>query len=318
MKLSWYADQHRNDSCPIAIVLPGLAGCACNHYVVTLVKGIAKQGYRCVVVNSRGTCRQKLKTPRAYCASSTEDLSEAISAIQNRYPEAPLCGIGISLGAINLFNYLSCFGDDAVPEPNAVHVGKMKGVAGKPCPLRAGMCISMPWDLCESTRSLEGSVNWLLFNRPLTSNLCKLVGRNADVLSEKYDVPKILRSKSLREFDTNITAAMFGFSSAEDYYKQSSPASKLDTIKVPLLCFAAADDPFVPLNSIPLKAISQSSHVVLVLTKRGGHIGFLNGLSPKGANLMDRAAAEFCFAVFENLDELSAAEQDGAVSAATA
>nr|VZI19470.1 unnamed protein product [Spirometra erinaceieuropaei] len=194
MKLSWYADQHRNDSCPIAIVLPGLAGCACNHYVVTLVKGIAKRGYRCVVVNSRGTCRQKLKTPRAYCASSTEDLSEAISAIQNRYPEAPLCGIGISLGAINLFNYLSCFGDDAVPEPNAVHVGKMKGVAGKPCPLRAGMCISMPWDLCESTRSLEGSVNWLLFNRPLTSNLCKLVGRNADVLSEKYDVPKILRA----------------------------------------------------------------------------------------------------------------------------
>ncbi|BHF84156.1 Phospholipase abhd3 [Sparganum proliferum] len=318
MKLSWYADQHRNDSCPIAIVLPGLAGCACNHYVVTLVKGIAKQGYRCVVVNNRGTCRQKLKTPRAYCASNTEDLSEAISAIQNRYPEAPLSGIGISLGALTLFNYLSCFGEDAISEPSAVHVGKMKRVAGKPCPLRAGMCISMPWDICESTRSLEGSINWLLFNRPLTSSLCKLVDRNADVLSKKYDIPKILKSRSLREFDTNITAAMFGFSSAEDYYKQSSPAFKLDTIKVPLLCFAAADDPFVPLSSIPLNAISQSSHVVLVLTKRGGHIGFLNGLSPKGTNLMDRAAAEFCFAVFENLDELSAAEQDWAVSAATA
>ncbi|VDK36281.1 unnamed protein product [Dibothriocephalus latus] len=41
---------------------------------------------------------------------------------------------------------------------------------------------------------------------------------------------------------------MFGFSSVEEYYNQASPALKLDTIKVPLLCFAAADDPFVPLS----------------------------------------------------------------------
>ncbi|VDN39568.1 unnamed protein product [Dibothriocephalus latus] len=55
------------------------------------------------------------------------------------------------------------------------------------------MCISMPWDLSECTKSLESGLNWLLFNRQLTSSLLKIVKRNADMLSGKYDVPKILR-----------------------------------------------------------------------------------------------------------------------------
>uniref|UniRef100_A0A183T9M0 Hydrolase_4 domain-containing protein n=1 Tax=Schistocephalus solidus TaxID=70667 RepID=A0A183T9M0_SCHSO len=258
-----------------------------------------------------------LQTPRGYCASNTDDLSEVISTIRNRYPEAPRTAIGISLGALTLFHYLSDFGKEnaAVVSSEPSSVGTRKKLAGKPCPLRAGMCISMPWELSESSKSLEGYLNWLLFNRPLTSSIRKIVTRNADVLSEKYDVQKILKCRSLREFDNNVTATMFGFSSAEEYYKQSSPAFKLDTIKVPLLCLAAADDPFVPLNSIPVDAISQSSHIVLVLTKRGGHIGFLNGLSPKGPNLMDRAAAEFCSAVFENLDELLSAAEETASTA---
>lgn len=314
MKLSWYTEGAFDSSCSIAIVLPGLTGCACSGYIMTIVKSIAQQGYRCVVLNNRGTFGQKLKTPRTYCASDTEDVSEAISLIHKRYPETPLTAIGVSLGALILFNYISSFGEGAPPEPNYVRTGEHAENAGNKCPLRAGLCISIPWKLTESCKNLEKSLNWLLFNLPLTNSLCEIVNTNAELLSDKFDVPRILKSRSLREFDEHFTTGMFGFSSAEDYYTQASPALKLDTIKVPLFCFAAADDPFIPLSSVPLKAISQSSHVMLVLTKHGGHIGFLDDLRPTGPTLMDRVATQFCLAVFGNLDELSASLPDSNVA----
>ncbi|VDL93020.1 unnamed protein product [Schistocephalus solidus] len=254
------------------------------------------------------------ETPRTYCASDTEDVSEAISLIHKRYPETPLTAIGVSLGALILFNYISSFGEAAPPEPNYVRTGEHAENAGNKCPLRAGLCISIPWKLTESCKNLEKSLNWLLFNLPLTNSLCEIVNTNAELLSDKFDVPRILKSRSLREFDEHFTTGMFGFSSAEDYYTQASPALKLDTIKVPLVCFAAADDPFIPLSSVPLKAISQSSHVMLVLTKHGGHIGFLDDLRPTGPTLMDRVATQFCLAVFGNLDELSASLPDSNVA----
>ena len=54
-----------------------------------------------------------------------------------------------------------------------------------------------------------------------------------------------------------------------------------------------------------LKSID--SPVVLAVTRHGGHIGFLQGFWPTSANLLDRAVPEFATAVFEHLDELSAA-----------
>ncbi|VDN16939.1 unnamed protein product [Dibothriocephalus latus] len=70
---------------------------------------------------------------------------------------------------------------------------------------------------------------------------------------------KEAKSRSVREFDENLTVDMFGYSSVEEYYNQASPASKLDTVKVPLLCFVAADDPFVPLSIENIRVPGSSS-----------------------------------------------------------
>ncbi|EUB57651.1 Abhydrolase domain-containing protein [Echinococcus granulosus] len=63
----------------------------------------------------------------------------------------------------------------------------------KPCPLTAAMCVCMPWDLLQTSDKLEKSLDWFLFNKPLIRGLRRLVMRNADVLSTKYDVPRILK-----------------------------------------------------------------------------------------------------------------------------
>ena len=49
------------------------------------------------------------------------------------------------------------------------------------------------------------------------------------------------------------------------------------------------------------------SPIVLAVTRYGGHNGYLQGFWPASLNLLDRAVPEFASAVFEHLEELSAA-----------
>ena len=58
----------------------------------------------------------------------------------------------------------------------------------------------------------------------------------------------IKQSRTVREFDSKLTAPMFGFKSAEDYYINYSPIKVIDRVRVPLLCLNAVDDPYVPFD----------------------------------------------------------------------
>ena len=55
-------------------------------------------GARCVVFNFRGRGGLTLKSPRTYCAANSEDLSEIIDHVREKYPQAPLIAVGVSLG----------------------------------------------------------------------------------------------------------------------------------------------------------------------------------------------------------------------------
>lgn len=318
--LDWYHSQQSepHPDTPIMLILPGLTGCSCNNYIVQMVAGIATHGYRCVVFNNRGTCGRKLKTPMTYCASDISDITSVVSHLKARCPAAPLSAVGVSLGGMILFNYVASFKTSPKPTNHnssfmtseAPALTSTKVPVPDECPLEACLIISVLWRISESAASLEKPLNWFLFNRNLTQLLCRIVMQNADLLSKHFDIAQVLKSRSVREFDQSLTINMFGFKSVESYYSQASLATKLDKMAVPVLCLAAEDDPFVPFSSLPLKEIADSSHVTMGLTKRGGHIGFVEGLLPQGPNLMDRLAEQFACAVFNNVEELRTCAAD--------
>ena len=55
----------------------------------------------------------------------------------------------------------------------------------------------------------------------------------------------------------------------------------------------------------PVDDILNNKNITLVLTGRGGHVGFMQGGLPFGRTLMDHALIQFSNAVFSNQDLLN-------------
>lgn len=246
---------------PIALFLPGLTGHSQTEYVKSLVPVAHKLGCKCVVFNNRGRGGVALLTPRTYCAVKTDDLREVLKHIKKKYPNSAIFGTGISLGGIILGQYLVESGGNAV--------------------ISAAMLISVPWDVHAGAASMEIPGLNLMLNKHLARSLCNMVRPYKETF-EKTDVnmESVLQSRTIREFDDRFTTKIFGFNSVDEYYKLSSLYGKLHAIKVPVLCVNARDDMFAPFCTLPRQEASQSSHVAMVITSRGGHIGFMEGFLP--------------------------------------
>lgn len=70
-------------------------------------------------------------------------------------------------------------------------------------------------------------------------------------------------------------------------------------IRIPLLFLSAEDDPVVNLSSMPIHVPEINPNIIVVLTKRGGHLGFLEGWWPTGRNWADRVMVKFLSSCLE-------------------
>lgn len=282
VSLDWYAsadDNQKKEKDAIAIIIPGLTGNSQTEYVKSLVPEVQSCGYTCVGFNQRSRGGTRLLTPRLYCAANCDDLEHALRLIRSKRPETLIVAVGISLGGIQLTRYL---------------VSK-----GSASDVDAAVLISAIFNLVQANESLEKfGINYL-FNRMLTKGLLNIMHEERDMLQKADGIryEDVLQSRTLRELDGHFTAKMFGFSSAVDYYTAASNAGKLHQVKVPTLCLSSADDVFSPADILPTDEIAASSHVTMVLTKSGGHIGFMDGLLPRLPFYSERLVAQYLTAL---------------------
>ncbi|XP_042883554.1 phospholipase ABHD3-like [Penaeus japonicus] len=285
--LDWHEANDRRDN-PVALVLPGLTGASDSVYVIGMVLSLHKMGVSCAVLNSRGTGGMELKTTRTYCAANSDDLEEALDHIANTRPGAPVIAVGISLGGLIIGHYLTTRKEAATKRMVAAAVQ------------------SVPWNLVEGIRHIERPGLNLLFNRYLAYCLKGLVSLHHYQLqgNHPWNFEEVLKSKTVRQFDTRFTAKQFGFEDAEHYYMASTLCHKLDHIRVPFICLNSGDDLFQPMKANPFDAASRSSHVALVVTARGGHIGFMEGLWPAKSYYSERLFTQLIVSIFSNLETM--------------
>ncbi|CAD7092621.1 unnamed protein product [Hermetia illucens] len=280
---------------PVIIILPGLTGESQAEYIKCLVIAANNAGMRTVVFNNRGLGGIALKTPRLYCAANCDDLSEVVQHVRKSCPGVKLGATGISMGGLILGNYLAGHNEEA------------RNI------LTAAKIISVPWDVHKGTANIEKPFINNLLGRHLANGLCATISK-CEILKKEssIDMEKILSSKTIKEFDAHFTSKHFGYEDVDSYYQAATLHNKLHQITVPLLCLSAADDPFQPLDAIPISAAEKSSHVAIVVTARGGHIGFLEGWWPSSKDqYMGRLFSEFfSVALFDPNGEFAKMSQE--------
>ncbi|KAI2804331.1 hypothetical protein RDWZM_007771 [Blomia tropicalis] len=262
--LDWYVYNQTNPNDddktkPIILFIPGIAGNSQAEYLRTLIPIASKIGYRVASLNHRGVDGEPIRTGRMYCGADSTDLEQTIKHIRNSNPDCRLIATGISMGATILTGYLVSSGSKSMVD--------------------AAFLISMCWDFMAGKINLtNGPLNRAL-NQQLAKSLVQVVLNNRKWYeNDVYDIEHIAQCDTLGKFDRAFTIKMFGFKTIDDYYRAATYTDRIDHIRTPTVAINASDDMICTGDDLPLKMIEESKYVTMVLTKKGGHIGFIEGL----------------------------------------
>jgi predicted alpha/beta-fold hydrolase len=272
--LDW-VDDHADARAPVVLVLHGLEGSSRSHYALGLLADARARGWRGVVLNFRSCSGEPNRLPRFYHSGDTGDFDAVVRLLIAREPAVRLGAVGVSLGGNVLLKWL----------------GEQGGAA--PARVTAAVAISVPYDLTASAAVLDRGFAKLVYTANFMRTMRRKVLEKARAYPGFVDVASVRRARTFAAYDALVTAPLFGFAGAEDYWRRASSRPYLAAIARPTLLLNAVDDPFIPAHALP-KPHELSPTVRLVTTARGGHVGFLEGAWPwRCTSWAERRALDF-------------------------
>lgn len=268
----WVQNEPSDPSAPVLVHFHGLEGSSRSHYAEMLMHSVAQRGWRGVVAQFRGCGGVSNRLPRAYFAGDVDDAQWALDLVHDRFKEAPIFAVGVSLGGNQLAKLL---GDRPI---------QMSYV-------QAAASISAPVDLVAGSENLRDGFN-RLYAANFLSTLREKVKEKAVLFPGLIDYSAALKSKTLYEFDEAFTAPLHGFSTAMEYWTVCSAKQVLKDVKTPLLLLNAKNDPFLPAWALPTQD-DVSESVWLEQPEEGGHVGFPTGGFPGEMNFLPNRVLSF-------------------------
>lgn len=266
-----------DQSAPTLLLLHGLEGSVRSHYTAGTLHEAQRRGWQANLLLFRGCNGALNSAARSYHSGETTDLDFVIRRLRAERPAAPLVLAGVSLGANVLLKWLGEQGADA------------SGV------VTAAIAVSAPFDLARSSAHIDVG-----FSRVYAWNFLKSLKAKALEKIRQHpglaDPTRVLAADSLWAFDDAYTSVTHGFIDAADYYFRSSSIRYLARIRVPTLLLSSRDDPFHPPQMLDDVARIAAGNPALHLefTARGGHVGFIEGSTPRHARYyMERRIADF-------------------------
>jgi uncharacterized protein len=236
-------------------------------YVVRASVALYRAGLHVVQMNMRGIGLGAEGATSLYHAGLTTDLDRVVRHFAGEAFRDRVSGLGvlgISMGGNQALKLAGEWGED--------HPRRLLGVA----------TISAPTDLVEVSRAIERR-RAFVYRRFVLRNLVRHAQNFARMnpTQKHFDEAALPKLRSIRSYDETVIVPMHRFASARDYYQHASSGPYLGRIRVPTRMIHAKDDPMVPLRTVSPWLRGVSSEVEVVLTERGGHIGWFDGVAER-------------------------------------
>ncbi len=245
--------QHWKPHDTTVIMIHGLCGSHSSPYLVRMTNKLESDNIRSVRVNLRGSGYGQGLATKTYHGGISDDLYHVLKKIKETTPDSPITIIGFSLSGNILLKLAGEMGSE-------FHHYVEKIIA---------VCPSI--DLEDSAYQLQKKEN-KLYHRSFLDRIVKSVEKRENPYA--YTPETSLSScKSLIDFDNLFTAPAWGFRDALDYYRKCSSRALIPEIAVRCHLLFADDDPII--NSELIKPLVLPSHIDLLITENGGHMGYL-------------------------------------------
>lgn len=242
---------------PIVIILHGLEGSIKSIYANAMLNAVIEQGWRGLFLHFRNCSNNINRSDVTNHIGDTLDIMNIIGILRHREPEVKLACIGFSFGANVLL--------------------KLLGQMGARCKIQAGVCVSPPFKLDICSNFSKSSYMCGLYERQLVSYMKRSIYRKFKNRKDPpIDIDAMGRCQTFRSFDSVVTAPLHGFSSLDEYYKDSSSYYYLSGVRTPTLVLHALDDPLIPVDATP-KLSEFSPYTIAEYFSHGGHLGFVSG-----------------------------------------
>lgn len=272
----WQPERHAH---PALLALHGLEGSSQAHYMRGLAQKGLKAGFSVVLLNQRNCGGTEQLSPGLYHSGLTSDVDHLVRELADADGISRMVVAGYSLGGNLALKLAGEYGN----EP--------------PAALRGVCAVSPILEISACTRALERRTN-VLYQWNFVRALRNRMLRKERCHPGRFALDGLDAVRTVRQFDEMFTAPHFGFRDAEDYYVRASAMRVIDRVSVPALIIAAEDDPFVPIEPFLNPIVEGNRHIRLVVTRRGGHCGFIsNGSSNEDIYWAENRIIEFSTAV---------------------
>jgi len=245
---------------PLVLLIHGAPGNEDGPYMLSMSRYMLDRGHRVLRINLRGAGPSRATCRRQYSAGSSADLGLLFDVMPDELTRDGMVAVGYSVGGAVLIKYL--------------------GETGKDTPLKAAATVSAPIDLRGTCGQL---MRWR--NTPYQRSVLGRMRQEATAqIAELTAVERanIEKARTILEYDDGFTAGRNGKANALEYYAQCSALDYLAGIRIPTLCLAALDDPWVPGSAYVGYDWGGNRWLTPLLVPNGGHVGFHGtaGLQP--------------------------------------
>lgn len=240
-------DWIKSDKKKLLVICHGLEGSSHAHYVTNLAQA-AKDDFDIAAFNFRSCSGRMNLLPRLYHSGDTGDLREFLKSQNKNYEK--ICALGFSLGGNVILKYMGEEGDDSL--------------------IDCGIACSSPVDLADSAEVLAKGFSLVYSHYLISPIIDKMKHHRKNHNLEFLDWNKLVKAKTFPEFDHIVTAKIYGFKDAKDYWYQSSSKTYFKNIKKTAYLINAKNDPFLGPGCYP----SEFENINFIYPDQGGHVGF--------------------------------------------